>query len=234
MDKAIEIYRKVYPGGKDDVFQISWLPFYLDPTSPEKGIPLIDRMHQRYGTTTTVTTTTATTDEAAALDDKVAARQEKLRTIGRQEGITFSFAGRIGRTRDSHRLIDLAGRRQRGKEQQEEEEEEGKEEGENVQDAVVLALFKSYFEGEGDITSLDTLVEAGVQGGLDRNEVREWLETDQGGEDVDREVEKARQRGIRGVPNFMVQGKYEVDGAQDPHDFLEMFIKVKEMEAEVA
>jgi predicted DsbA family dithiol-disulfide isomerase len=196
LDKAIELYRKVYPGGKDDVFTISWLPFYLDPTSPEKGTPLLERFHQRFG------------------PDKAAAMQKRLHTIGRQEGIEFSFAGKIGRTRDSHRLIELAGRK-----------------GAGVQNAVVLELFRSYFEGEGDITGHDTLVEAGVKGGLDRGEVRDWLETGKGGEEVDKEVEEAKEKGIHGVPNFTIQEKYEVDGAQDPQDFIEVFVKVKETEA---
>lgn len=182
------------------MFTISWRPFYLDPTSPEKGIPLKDRFQQRFE------------------PEKAAALIERLRTIGTQEGIAFSFAGRIGRTRDSHRLIELAGREANGG-------------GIEVQNAVVLALFQSYFEGEGDITGLDTLVEAGVKGGLDSVKLRNWLELDTGGEEVDREVEEARVKGISGVPYFRIQGVYEVDGAQDPQDFMEAFVKVKESEA---
>lgn len=139
---------------------------------------------------------------------------ERLRTVGGQEGIAFSFAGRIGRTRDSHRLIELAGRKG----------------GTDVQNSVVLELFRSYFEGEGDITGLDTLVEAGVKGGLDPA-VRDWLESDMGGKEVDKEVEEAREKGIRGVPYFTINGEFEVDGAQDPQSFMEAFVNVKEAEA---
>ncbi|RMZ89772.1 hypothetical protein DV736_g2981, partial [Chaetothyriales sp. CBS 134916] len=196
LDTAIELYRKVYPGGKDDVFTVSWLPYYLDPTSPAKGIPILDRFNQRFG------------------PDKAAAMQERLRTIGKQEGIEFRFTSKIGRTRDSHRLIELAGRK-----------------GPGVQNAVVLELFRTYFEGEGDITGHDTLEEAGVKGGLDRAEVRDWLQTDKGGEVVDKEVGQAQEKGIHGVPNFTIQGKYMVEGAQDPQDFFEVFARVKETEA---
>ncbi len=100
-----------------------------------------------------------------------------------------------------------------------------------MQNAVVLQLFQSYFEADGDITALDTLLEAGVKGGLDRAEVRDWLETGEGGGQVDKEVEEAKEKGIHGVPHFTIQGKYVVDGAQDPQDFLEVFVRVKETEA---
>jgi predicted DsbA family dithiol-disulfide isomerase len=139
--------------------------------------------------------------------------QERLRIVGRQEGIEFSFAGKIGRTRDSHRLIQLA----KGK-------------GAGVENAVVLELFKSYFEGEGDVTSHETLVDVGVSGGLEREEVRAWLESGKGGEEVDAEVDEAAEKGIRGVPNFTIQDQYEVDGAQDAQEFMEAFVKAKEAE----
>ncbi|RMZ84179.1 hypothetical protein DV738_g594, partial [Chaetothyriales sp. CBS 135597] len=168
LDAAIELYTKTYPGGKDDVFTISWLPFYLDPTSPAKGVPV---------------------------------------------GIEFSFAGKIGRTRDAHRLIELAGRK-----------------GPGVQNAVVLELFRAYFEAGGDITSHDTLEEASVRAGLDRDEVRDWLQTDKGGDVVDREVQRAQLEGIHGVPNFTIQGKYRVEGAQEPQAFVDIFARVKETE----
>lgn len=195
LDKAIELYRKVYPGGKDDAFTVTWLPFYLDPTAPEKGMPLLERFQQRFG------------------PDKAAPMQNRLRSVGSQHGIDFSFAGKIGRTRDSHRLIELAGRK-----------------GAAVQNAVVLQLFQSYFEADGDITALDTLLEAGVKGGLDRAEVGDWLETGEGGDQVDKEVEKVKEKGIHGVPYFTIQGEYVVNGAQDPQDFLEVFVRVKETE----
>lgn len=100
-----------------------------------------------------------------------------------------------------------------------------------MQDAVVAALFERYFEGEGDITGLETLVAAGVQGGgMEERELRRALEAGEGGEEVDREVQAAREKGIRGVPWFLVQGEYEVDGAQEVQDFMDVFVKVKEAE----
>jgi predicted DsbA family dithiol-disulfide isomerase len=143
--------------------------------------------------------------------ERAGAFQERLRSMGAQEGISFSFAGRIGNTRDSHRLIQL-----------------GKTKGSEVQDRFVMELFRDYFEGAGNITSHEMLVEVGVKAGLGWEEVKEWLETGKGGEEVDAEVQEAKSKGMRGVPRYIIQGKYEVNGAQDPQSFMEVFAKVKD------
>ncbi|KAI1503998.1 DSBA oxidoreductase [Biscogniauxia marginata] len=195
LDRAIDLYRQVYPGGKDDTFTISWAPFYLDPTSPRVGIPVKERMAQRFG------------------PDRLQAIFERLTAIGGEEGINFGFAGRIGNTRDSHRLIQL-----------------GKTKGAEAENRVVLELFRSYFEGEGDITSHDTLVAAAEKAGLDPAEARDWLASGKGGAEVDAEVREANAKGIHGVPNFTIQGKHVVDGAQDAQVFMAEFARIKEAE----
>ncbi|KAK3943684.1 DSBA oxidoreductase [Diplogelasinospora grovesii] len=195
LDRAIELYRKVYPGGKEDTFTLFWSPFYLDETSPKQGVPILERFTQRFGA------------------ERAAGFQERLRNIGTQEGISFSFAGKLGNTRDSHRLIQL-----------------GKTKGSDVENRIVMELFRDYFEGTGDITSHETLIGVGVKAGIDQEEVKEWLEMGKGGEEVDAEVQEAKSKGIRGVPHYTIQGKYEVDGAQDPQDFMEVFAKVKDEE----
>jgi predicted DsbA family dithiol-disulfide isomerase len=53
------------------------------------------------------------------------------------------------------------------------------------------------------------------------------LKSDKGGDEVDVEVEEARRLGISGVPNFTINGRYEVGGAQDPGVFLRLFEKIK-------
>lgn len=161
---------------------------------------------------------------------RVAAMQARLRQIGLSEGIVFAFASRIGRTRDSHRLVALA--REVG--------------GAEAQQRVVDVLFARYFEasGEGgqgiDITSLDDLAAAGAAAGLGggkAEEVKRLLEGKEGeraGREVDEEVRWATtELGVRGVPFFEIragEGEGEVDGAQDVPAFLEVFARVKAME----
>ena len=137
----------------------------------------------------------------------------RLTAVGKEVGINFSFGGKTGNTRDSHRLIQL-----------------GKTKGNDVQTRVVEELFTAYFEREQDITSHAVLREAGVRAGLPEEEVKSWLETDKGGPEVDKEVMEAQIRGVSGVPSFVLQDKYEIGGAQDPESFVSVFEKVKEME----
>ena len=139
---------------------------------------------------------------------------ERLNAVGKDVGINFKFGGKTGNTRDSHRLIQL-----------------GKTKSPDVQTRVVEELFKSYFENEEDITSHEVLEAAGVKAGLDREEVKAWLESDKGGRQVDKEVREAQMKDITGVPNFTLQGMYEIGGAQDPDAFVKVFEKIKEIEA---
>lgn len=183
----------MYPAGKDDTFTIHWAPFYLDPSSPKVGVPITERMVQRVGPA------------------RLEAMQQRLALMGREEGIKFGFSGKVGNTRDSHRLIQL-----------------GKTKGEEVENRVVLELFKRFFEGDGDITSHDMLTEAAVEAGLDKAEVKDWLDSDKGGYEVDQEVQEAYAKDIHGVPHFTIQGKYEVDGAQDAQAFLQAFANARE------
>jgi predicted DsbA family dithiol-disulfide isomerase len=133
--------------------------------------------------------------------------------VGKDTGIKFKFGGKTGNTRDSHRLIQL-----------------GKSKSPAVQTRVVGELFAAYFENEGDITSHETLQKAGVKAGLDESEVKEWLGSDKGGKAADEEVEQAQLNQISGVPNFTIQGKYEIGGAQDSGVFLRLFEKIKATE----
>lgn len=139
--------------------------------------------------------------------------QGHLARLGTEVGIAFAFGGKTGRTRDSHRIVQL-----------------GKTKGLEVQDRVVDEFFKAYFENEQDITSHEVLLSAAVKAGLEEGEVKEWLQSDRGGEEVDREVEEARRNWVSGVPNFTINGRYEIQGAEEPGAFLKVFEEIKKGE----
>lgn len=141
--------------------------------------------------------------------------QGHLARIGKQLGIDFAFGGKTGNTRDSHRLVQLA-----------------KTKGEDMQTRVVEQLFNAYFEQNEDITSRDVLVARGVKAGIDEQEVVAWMENDMGGAEVDREVAKAQMGYISGVPNFTINGKYEIQGAEEPAAFLQVFDEIKSDQGE--
>lgn len=90
---------------------------------------------------------------------------------------------------------------------------------------------KAYFEESGDITSRDMLVRAAAKGGLDADETRRWLDEGKGGDEVDREVQEAYSLGVSGVPHFIIDGKHQIGGAQDPSDFISEFVRIKEGKA---
>jgi predicted DsbA family dithiol-disulfide isomerase len=192
LQKAIEVYKKVVPGGSDDTFTLSWSPFYLDPTLPKEGIPHDVRMAEKFGA------------------DRMKPLKARMTLMGQSEGICFNFDRKIGNTRDAHRLMQLA-----------------KSKGSEVENKTMASLFQDHFEGGGDITSHEMLMTAGEKAGLDRDEMKKWLEKDSGGKEVDRAVDEAYSMGIQGVPHFIINNSFEVSGAQDPQTFLEEFARAK-------
>jgi predicted DsbA family dithiol-disulfide isomerase len=138
---------------------------------------------------------------------------DRLTALGKDEGINFVLGGKTGNTRDSHRLVQL-----------------GKTKSPHVQTRVIEELFAAYFEQEKDITKQDVLLELGVKAGLDEVEVREWMENGKGGPEVDKEVQDAYEQGISGVPNFTINDRFEVGGAQEPAAFVQLFERLKRQE----
>lgn len=160
--------------------------------------------------------------------ERVSAIFARLSAVGKDEGIQFSFGGNTGLTRDSHRLLWFAGQR----EAEDAARKEGVEGGDGgavggLQTRVAEQLFRAYFEEEKNITDLKVLVEAGVGAGLDRESVKKMLDEDVGAQEVDLEAKAAANRLVSGVPYISVQGRYHVEGADEPEAFMEIFEKVK-------
>lgn len=145
--------------------------------------------------------------------EKVAAITKRVNQAGRGVGIEFKYGGKIGRTRDAHRLIWLS---------QTMDDRE-------VQERLVEKLFEAYHEKEMDVSDGLVLKELALEAGMGDEQLDEILGSDVGGSLVDDEAEKNRAR-TNGVPIFVIQGKYRVEGAQDIQEFMELFVKVKEEE----
>lgn len=148
--------------------------------------------------------------------ERVQTMMTRLRAVGAQEGINFSFGGNTGSTKDSHRLLYQVGQHYGGEKQT----------------LVAKALFKSYFENEGNVTDKKVLLQAALdsRAGLSEKEVKGWLDSDVGSAEVDKEANEARANWIQGVPHFLIQGQYAVEGAEDPEQFLKVFSAVKNAE----
>ena len=136
------------------------------------------------------------------------AMSEAIVAAGTGEDIAFAF-DRILRTPstiDSHRLIRWAG-------------------GAGLQDEVVEALFRAYFEDGRDIGNIDVLVEIADETGMDTALVADLLEQGADREIVEREDEMAHRMGISGVPTFIFANKYAVSGAHDPETLIQVIDK---------
>ncbi len=82
--------------------------------------------------------------------------------------------------------------------------------------AMKQRLMELYFAEGGDLTQPEVLVKAAVDCGLDGDEVRALLASDQDVDTVEREAQSAKEAGIDGVPCFIIGGVTALSGAQPP------------------
>lgn len=205
LNKAIDAHKKEYP---NDTFHLRYLPFYLNPpphlaSNTIPAFPVESVNKREYYA-------------AKFGPERGKAIEERMIATAAAEGLNFSFGGNTGISRNGHRLVYYG-------------QTHGGEEGQN---AVMLGLWKRYYEQEVDITKLDVLVEVGVEAGLgSAEEIKEYLESGRDGVEVDKLAEDSRMNGISGVPNYVLMDTWEVSGAQEPTVFQQLFQRWKQMEA---
>ena len=81
------------------------------------------------------------------------------------------------------------------------------------------ALFRAYFTDGGHIGRVDELVALAASVGLDPEEARPALTDHRYAGDVQADLAQAVAYGIRGVPFFVIDGRYAVSGAQPAEVF---------------
>jgi predicted DsbA family dithiol-disulfide isomerase len=77
-------------------------------------------------------------------------------------------------------------------------------------------LMELYFRDGGDLTDINVLVQAASECGLDAEETRRRLATDEDVALISAQAEEASSKGISGVPTYVFAQKYAVSGAQPP------------------
>jgi predicted DsbA family dithiol-disulfide isomerase len=80
---------------------------------------------------------------------------------------------------------------------------------------VVRRLFEINFEEAGDIGDRAVLAEVAGEAGMDAGLIEPLLASNADIEAVQSEIETAARMGVRGVPCFLIEGKYAVMGAQE-------------------
>lgn len=171
-------------------FEVQWHPFFLDPTLPVDGVNKLESYKKKFG------------------EARMAQMLPQMQRVGLEDGITFSYGGKIAHTLDSHRIMELAF-------------DLG---GAALQDKVCEALFHYYFEAEGNLGDHEKMIQAVSETGIDVAAVRALLASDDKRADIAAAVRKwATKYSISGVPYFIIDGKYKLSGAQDPDNFIEIF-----------
>ena len=87
-------------------------------------------------------------------------------------------------------------------------------------------LMDLYFTEGADLTNHAVLVQAATDVGLDPEDVRAALESDQDVAQIEREAQSAKEAGIDGVPCFVFGGKFAVSGAQSPEYLAEAIARM--------
>jgi predicted DsbA family dithiol-disulfide isomerase len=132
---------------------------------------------------------------------------EELTAAGRAEGINFRFDRVSGMpsTVDAHRILKLA-----------------ETEGVFVPD-VAESLFRAFFEEGRDISERDTLTDLGGQSGLSRQSIERTLDDEASRQVVLSQEAQVRKSGITGVPNFLINKRLFVIGAQSTEALVNVF-----------
>lgn len=139
---------------------------------------------------------------------------EKVRQI--QAHVTEMAAGNgleyqmdktvLANTYHAHRLIQMAKVAGKGDEMEE-------------------VLFRAYFMEGKNVADHATLMELGVQVGLDANEVADVLKQHTYASQVQLDIMEAKAIGVTGVPFFVMNRRYAVSGAQESNAFLQTLNK---------
>ena len=136
------------------------------------------------------------------------ARMDSNRAAIRERAAALGFAYNVGRgsrvwnTFDAHRLLHWA----------------------ELQDnahalALKSALLRAYFSDGENVSDRDVLVRIAGDIGLDANEARRVLDSDEYADEVRAQERRFQQAGIHSVPATIVNGTHLIPGGQPPEVF---------------
>jgi len=148
---------------------------------------------------------------------------EKLKTIhdplveaGNELGVPFNFDAitRTPNTLDAHRLIRWAHTVER-------------------QHETAERLFMAYWNEGLDVSDRDVLAKCAGESGINAQQIRELLDSEQDVEETKAEIQHATNIGVTGVPTFIFAQSYALVGAQSPEVLADAISRVaKELDAE--
>ncbi|KAJ2716906.1 hypothetical protein H4R19_000349 [Coemansia spiralis] len=186
LEKAIALARQKWTGLS---VSIEYMPYQLSPEMG-RGLDKLEHYQSKFGS-------------------RAAAMHARVTEAGAEDGIRFSFGGKLSNTLDAHRLIHYA--RLQG--------------GSAAESSVVESLLHRYFELEQDIGDTDTLLAAAADAGLDSPVVAEYLQSTDGIQAVKTKIAAVAKLGINGVPFYIINNRFGVSGAESPEALVDAFEK---------
>ncbi len=132
------------------------------------------------------------------------AAMERVTAMGEEEGLTFRFNDALAvNTFTAHRLLWWADQTA----------------GPAPQRALAEQLFQAHFTNGENVADPEVLADCAAEAGLDRDQARAFLASDEGAAEVQALIERAQRLGIRAVPTFVFNDASAVQGAQSTETF---------------
>jgi predicted DsbA family dithiol-disulfide isomerase len=141
----------------------------------------------------------------------------QIKEIGKSLGFEFNFSKteRIPNTFSAHRLL-------------------WKSKEFNLQTELSEALFEAYFSDGKDIGSDEVLAGIAQEVGMDKLEVLKFLSSKEGGQETADEEMEFIEKSIGAVPTYFINGKYIIQGGQEPETFVSFLNKILSKEKQNA
>lgn len=142
-------------------------------------------------------------------DDRFKQLTQHVTSVAASEGLQFDFNKQkvMPNTRDAHRIIWLA-----------------KQTGNQLE--VKEAFMKAYFEDGVDLSKPENLVAIAEKCGLKRERVADLLNSDEGLQEVIAMEQLNQQRGVNGVPFYIINNQYGISGAQPTDVFMQALTQI--------
>jgi predicted DsbA family dithiol-disulfide isomerase len=135
---------------------------------------------------------------------------EKMTATAAGEGLDFHLdVAQRSNTFDAHRLIAYAA-------------------GNGRQGAMKERLLKAYFTDGLHVADPGVLADLAADVGLDRDDVVQFLASDEGTAELREELLRSLERGVTAVPTFVFENTWAVPGAQDADTMLRVLQTVAE------
>ena len=141
--------------------------------------------------------------------EEMEAAQTNMMNIAQDLGLNFTKMQEryTANTYDAHRLVKWAGERGR-------------------QTEMKNAFFEAYFGRAEDVSDADVLVACVEAIGLDGEEARTILGSDDFSDAVRADEARYQQAGVSAVPAFIINQQYMISGAQEPQSLIEAFREI--------